>query len=86
MIDPYAGYKAAVRDLAPGATRVADRFHVQRLADWALTEVRCQRQSELTGHRDRKGDPLWAARRDLLRARQHRELPLARPVPLRMTH
>ena len=71
MIFPYAGYKAAVRDLAPQATRVADRFHIQRLAAQALTEVRCRRQTELTGDRGRKGDPLWAVRRDLLRARQH---------------
>ena len=71
VIDPYAGYKAAVRDLAPGAVRVADRFHIQRLAAQALTEVRCRRQTELTGHRGRKGDPLYGARRDLLRARQH---------------
>ena len=71
VIDPYAGYKAAVRDLAPGAVRVADRFHMQRLAAQALTEVRCRRQTELTGHRGRKGDPLWAVRRDLLRAREN---------------
>ena len=71
VIDPYAGYKAAVRDLAPGAVRVADQFHVQRLAAQALTEVRCRRQTELTGHRGRKGDPLYGARRDLLRARRH---------------
>ena len=36
-----------------------------------LTEVRCRRQTELTGHRGRKGDPLWAARRDLLRSRHN---------------
>ena len=71
VIDPYAGYKAAVRDLAPHATRVADRFHIQRLAAQALTEVRCRRQTELTGHRGRRGDPLWAVRRDLLRNREH---------------
>ena len=71
VIDPYAGYKAAVRDLAPHAVRVADRFHMQRLAAQALTEVRCRRQTELTGHRGRKGDPLWAVRRDLLRNREH---------------
>ena len=75
MIDPYAGHKAAVRDLAPHAVRVADRFHVQRLAAQALTEVRCRRQGQdLTGHRGRKGDPLWAARRDLLRSRHHLRL------------
>ena len=33
VIDLYAGYKAAVRDLAPHAARVADRFRIQRLAD-----------------------------------------------------
>ena len=71
VIDPYAGYKAAVRDLAPHATRVADRFHIERLAAQALTEMRCRRQQELCGHRGRRGDPLWAVRRDLLRAREH---------------
>ena len=71
VIDPYAGYKAAVRDLAPHATRVADRFHIQRLAAQALTEVHCRRQQELTWHWGRRGDPLWRAGRDLLRAREH---------------
>ena len=71
VIDPYAGYKAAVRDLAPQATRAADRFHIERLASQALTEVRCRRQQELCGHRGRRGDPLWGAPRDLLRAREH---------------
>ena len=32
VIDPYAGYKAAVRELAPNAMRVADRFHIERLS------------------------------------------------------
>ena len=59
VIDPYAGYKAAVRDLAPHATRVADRFHIERLAAQALTEVRCRRQQETWSHRGRRGDPLW---------------------------
>ena len=59
VIDPYAGYKAAVRELAPHATWVADRFGIERLAAGALTEVRCRRQQETTGHRGRRGDPLW---------------------------
>ena len=71
VIDPYAGYKAAVRDLAPHAVWVADRFHMQRLAAQALTEVRCRRQQEITGHRGRQGDPLWVVRRDLLCNREH---------------
>jgi transposase len=70
VIDPYAGYKAAVRDLAPHAVRVADRFHIERLAAQAVTDVRCRRQQELTGHRGRKGDPLYAVRRDLIRGRE----------------
>jgi transposase len=49
VIDPYAGYKAAVRELAPHAVRVADRFHIERLAAQAVTDVRCRRQQDLTG-------------------------------------
>ena len=71
VIDPYAGYKAAVRDAAPQATRVADHFHIVGLAKAALTDVRTRRQQEITGHRGRKGDPLWSVRHDLLRAREH---------------
>src|SRR5690606_15900889 len=70
VIDPFAGYKAAVRELAPDARRTADRFHIVRLANQAVTDVRCRRQQELTGHRGRKTDPFYRARRDLLRARE----------------
>ena len=71
VIDPYAGYKAAVREQAPRATRIADRFHIARLAGQALSDVRCRRQQETWGHRGRKGDPLWTVRHDLLRAREN---------------
>ena len=71
VIDPFAGYKAAVREQAPHAARIADRFHVERLATQALTDVRCRRQQEITGHRGRKGDWFYAARHDLLRAREN---------------
>jgi transposase len=70
VIDPFAGYKAAVCELAPDARRTADRFHIVRLANQAVTDVRCRRQQELTGHRGRKTDPFYRARRDLLRARE----------------
>lgn len=70
VIDPYAGYKAAVRELAPAAVRVADRLHIERLAAQALTDCRCRLQQQLTGHRGRTGDPLYAVRRDLIRARE----------------
>jgi len=70
VIDPFAGYKAAIRDLAPDARRTADRFHIVRLANTAITDVRCRRQQEMIGHRGRKGDSFYRARRDLLRARE----------------
>ena len=65
-MDPYSGFLRAVRDRTE-ATVVLDHFHVIRLANQALTDLRCRRQQELCGHRGRKHDPLWAARRDLLR-------------------
>lgn len=70
VIDPFAGYKAAVRDLAPAARRTADRFHIIKLANQAVTDVRCRRQRETAGRRGRRGDPAYRARRDLLRARE----------------
>jgi transposase len=70
VIDPFAGYRAAVRELVPHARRTADRFHIVRLANAVVTDVRCRRQQEMTGHRGRKGDPFYRARRDLLRGRE----------------
>jgi transposase len=70
VIDPFAGYKAAVRHQAPLARRTADKFHIVKLAGQAVTDVRCRRQQELTGHRGRHDDPFYRARRDLLRARE----------------
>ena len=69
-LDPFAGYNAAVRDGAAGARITIDKFHAMRLANQVVTDVRCRRQQELTGHRGRKGDALYGARRDLLRARE----------------
>jgi len=66
-LDPFAGYNAAVRD-GSSARITIDKFHAVRLANQVVTAVRCRRQQELTGHRGRKGDGLYGARRDLLRA------------------
>ncbi len=68
-MDPYSGFNRAVQDHT-NARVTMDRFHCVRLANQALTDVRCRRQQEITGHRGRKGDPLWRVRRDLLRARE----------------
>ncbi len=70
-LDPFAGYNAAVRDGTSSARITIDKFHAVRLANQVVTEVRCRRQQEITGHRGRKGDPLYGVRRDLLRAREH---------------
>lgn len=66
-LDPYAGYNAAVRD-GSRARITIDKFHAVRLANQVVTDVRCRRQQQLTGHRGRKHDPLYQVRRDLLRA------------------
>ena len=36
-----------------------------------MTDLRCRRQQELTGHRGRNDDPFYRARRDLVRAREN---------------
>jgi transposase len=67
VIDLHAGYRAAIRDVLPHAVIVGDRFHFEQLSGRALTDVRRRRIWEQQGHRGRKVDPGWRARRDLLR-------------------
>ncbi len=52
----------------PNAAQVADPFHVIRLANQRLDEVRRRTQNETLGHRGRKGDPLYRIRRLLTSA------------------
>lgn len=47
-------------------TRVADPFHVVRVANRCLDKVRRRVQNETTGHRGRKPDPLYRIRKILL--------------------
>ena len=49
----------------PAAVAVMDPFHVVRLAGDALDQCRRRVQQAIYGHRGRKGDPLYAARRTL---------------------
>ncbi len=65
-IDAFAGYAAAIRDKLPDATLVVDRFHAIRLASETVNDVRRRVQQDTTGHRGRKGDPLYGIRRLLL--------------------
>ena len=66
VIDPYQPYATAVADQLPDARLVVDHFHVIRLANAALDEVRRRVQHTTLGHRGRKGDPLYRIRRRLL--------------------
>jgi transposase len=66
VIDPYQPYATAIAKGLPAARLVVDHFHVIRLANTALDEVRRRTQQATTGHRGRKADPLYRIRRRLL--------------------
>jgi len=68
--DPWRGYLRPVRTHLPGARIVLDCFHVIRLANQVVTEVRRRTQWEILGRRGRKGDPLYGIRHTLLKARE----------------
>lgn len=70
-LDPFQGYKNAIDDQLQDATSVLDAFHIVKLAGDALDEVRRRVQQDTTGHRGRKGDPLYQIRL-LLRASRDR--------------
>ena len=65
-IDLSASYAKAVREGLPHAQLVADRFHLVRLGNDAVTGVRQRVIREHQGRRGRKVDPAWVARRRLL--------------------
>ena len=58
-LDPFRGYAAALRASPPHAVRVRDAFPVVRWGFAAVDQVRRRIPQELTGHRGRRGDPLW---------------------------
>ncbi len=70
-LDPFRGYATALRIALPGATRVLDAFHVVRLGFACVDEVPRRIQQQTTGHRGRKGDPLYRIRRLLRRGYEH---------------
>ena len=65
-MDGFTGFKTAADEDLPDATAVMDPFHVVRLAGDALDQCRRRVQLETQGHRGRKSDPLYSARRTLL--------------------
>ena len=63
MSNVYAAVYAVV---LPKAAQVVDPFHVVSLANRCLDAVRRRVQTEQTGHRGRRDDPLYRVRRALL--------------------
>jgi len=70
-LDMSATYAAVYTVMLPTAAQVVDPFHVISLANRSLDAVRRRVQSEQTGHRGRRDDPLYRARRVLLRGEDH---------------
>ena len=70
VIDPHAGYAAAVRAALPEARVAVDHFHLVMLANKTVTAVRQRVTRDLLDRRGRKTDPTWANRRLLLRGRE----------------
>jgi len=64
-MDGFTGFKTATTEELPDATAVMDPFHVVRLGGDALDRCRRRVQQDLHGHRGRKSDPLYRARRTL---------------------
>jgi transposase len=64
-MDGFTGFKTATTEELPDAVAVMDPFHVVRLAGDALDQCRRRVQQDTCGHRGRKSDPLYAARRTL---------------------
>ncbi|MCL2091757.1 MAG: ISL3 family transposase [Micrococcales bacterium] len=64
-MDGFTGFKTAAAEQLPEAVEVMDPFHVVRLGAEALDRCRQRVQQETLGHRGRKGDPLFTARRTL---------------------
>ena len=65
-LDPYRGYYNALVGGLSAPEVVVDAFHIVRLGNVMLDEVRRRVQQQTLGHRGRTGDPLYRIRRLLL--------------------
>ena len=68
VMDLSGPYRKAFGDTVPHAVQIADPFHVVRLANSTVDDVRRRVQSDTTGGRGTKHDPLYRTRRLLLKA------------------
>jgi transposase len=69
-LDLSGPYRKVFDTMLPAAIQVADPFHVTKLANSKLDECRRRVQNETLGHRGRKDDPLYRARRLLTKAHE----------------
>ena len=67
-LDLSGPWRLAFTTMLPDAVQVADPFHLVKLANARLDEVRRRVQNETLGHRGHKDDPLYRSRRMLTRA------------------
>lgn len=65
-LDPYRGYYNALVGGLDAPEVVVDCFHIVRLGNQVVDEVRRRVQQETLGHRGHAGDPLYGIRRLLL--------------------
>ena len=68
VLDLSGPWRLAFTTMLPDATQVADPFHLVKLANTRLDEVRRRVQNETLGHRGHKDDPLYRSRRLLTKA------------------
>ena len=66
-LDPFRGYATALSTTLPQAVRVLDAFHVVKLGNDVVDQVRRRVQQDTHGHRGHKDDPLYTVRRLLRR-------------------
>ena len=62
-LDLSGPYRSVFDTMLPHATQIADPFHVVKLANFVLDEVRRRVQNETLGHRGLKSDPLYRSRK-----------------------
>ena len=72
-LGPLGPLPAVFDAMVPGATQVADPFHVSSWPTPSSTRARRRVQNETLGHRGRKEDPLYRARRLLTMAEERLE-------------
>ena len=73
VLDLSGPYRKTFEDTLDHVTQVADPFHLIKLANSKLDECRRRVQNETVGHRGRKDDALYRARRLLTKAHERLE-------------